>query len=156
MIWDSNSLEIPIYSLTEHTAAVKALAWSPHQNNLLASGGGTIDKSIRFWDTSLGTCLSYYDTGSQVCNIMWSKSSNELVSTHGYVNNDLCIWKYPKMENVASLNGHDSRVLYASMSPDGRNIVTGAGDETLRFWNIFERLEIKNCDFSANKVLSIR
>jgi len=23
------------------------------------------------------------------------------------------------------------------MSPDGENIVTGAGDETLRFWNIF-------------------
>ena len=24
-----------------------------------------------------------------------------------------------------------------AMSPDGCNIVTGAGDETLRFWNIF-------------------
>jgi cell division cycle 20-like protein 1, cofactor of APC complex len=23
------------------------------------------------------------------------------------------------------------------MSPDGRTIVTGAGDETLRFWNAF-------------------
>ena len=23
------------------------------------------------------------------------------------------------------------------MSPDGCNVVTGAGDETLRFWNIF-------------------
>jgi cell division cycle 20-like protein 1 (cofactor of APC complex) len=24
------------------------------------------------------------------------------------------------------------------MSPDGQTIVTGAGDETLRFWNAFE------------------
>jgi len=23
------------------------------------------------------------------------------------------------------------------MSPEGNNVVTGAGDETLRFWNIF-------------------
>jgi cell division cycle 20-like protein 1, cofactor of APC complex len=23
------------------------------------------------------------------------------------------------------------------MSPDGQSIVTGAGDETLRFWNVF-------------------
>ena len=23
------------------------------------------------------------------------------------------------------------------MSPDGQTIVTGAGDETLRFWNVF-------------------
>ena len=29
------------------------------------------------------------------------------------------------------------RVLYLGMSPCGENIVTGAGDETLRFWNVF-------------------
>lgn len=32
--------------------------------------------------------------------------------------------------------GHTSRVLYLAMSPDGEKIVTGAGDETLRFWNL--------------------
>ena len=34
--------------LTGHTAAIKALAWSPHQRNVLASGGGTSDKTIKF------------------------------------------------------------------------------------------------------------
>ena len=29
------------------------------------------------------------------------------------------------------------RVLYLAMSPDGKTIVTGAGDETIRFWNVF-------------------
>lgn len=33
------------------------------------------------------------------------------------------------------------RVLYLAMSPDGQSIVTGAGDETLRFWNVFPDLE---------------
>jgi cell division cycle 20-like protein 1 (cofactor of APC complex) len=28
-------------------------------------------------------------------------------------------------------------VLYLACSPDGQTIVTGAGDETLRFWNVF-------------------
>lgn len=32
-------------------------------------------------------------------------------------------------------------VLYLAMSPDGETIVTGAGDETLRFWNAFPRQE---------------
>lgn len=41
------------------------------------------------------------------------------------------------MKKVATLTGHTYRVLYLSMSPDGSNIVTGAGDETLRFWNLF-------------------
>ena len=31
------------------------------------------------------------------------------------------------------------RVLYLAMSPDGEAIVTGAGDETLRFWNVFSK-----------------
>jgi len=29
------------------------------------------------------------------------------------------------------------------MSPDGSTIVTGAGDETLRFWNVFPPSETK-------------
>jgi len=43
------------------------------------------------------------------------------------------------MEKLATLTGHTYRVLYLAMSPDGSSIVTGAGDETLRFWNIFPK-----------------
>ena len=43
------------------------------------------------------------------------------------------------MEKIATLTGHTYRVLYLAMSPDGSSIVTGAGDETLRFWNIFPK-----------------
>lgn len=32
-----------------------------------------------------------------------------------------------------------SYFLYQAMSPDGEAIVTGAGDETLRFWNVFSK-----------------
>jgi len=41
------------------------------------------------------------------------------------------------MSKVATLTGHSSRVLYLAMSADGSTIVTGAGDETLRFWSLF-------------------
>ena len=78
----------------------------------------------------------------QVCNLMWSKNSNEIVSTHGYsggpVQNQIQIWRYPSMTQIATLTGHSYRVLYLAMSPDGQTIVTGAGDETLRFWNAFQ------------------
>lgn len=80
---------------------------------------------------------------SQVCNLMWSRNSNEIVSTHGYsggtVQNQIHIWKYPSLTQVATLTGHTYRVLYLAMSPDGQTIVTGAGDETLRFWNAFQK-----------------
>ena len=83
--------------------------------------------------------MQYVDTGSQVCNLAWSKHSSELVSTHGYSQNQIFVWKYPTLMQVAKLSGHSYRVLYLAMSPDGESIVTGAGDETLRFWNVFNK-----------------
>ena len=61
------------------------------------------------------------------------------VSTHGYSQNQILVWKYPSLVQVAKLTGHTYRVLYLAMSPDGESIVTGAGDETLRFWNVFSK-----------------
>eukprot|EP00742_Colponemidia_sp_Colp-10_P003254 GILJ01003464.1.p1 GENE.GILJ01003464.1~~GILJ01003464.1.p1 ORF type:complete len:474 (-),score=48.75 GILJ01003464.1:104-1525(-) len=135
-IWNAHSTS-PILRFNEHTAAVKAIAWSPHQHGLLASGGGTADRCIRFYNTLTNTNLSCMDTGSQVCNLMWSKNVNEIVSTHGYSLNQVIVWRYPSMSKVVTLTGHTYRVLYLAMSPDGQTIVTGAGDETLRFWNVF-------------------
>lgn len=68
---------------------------------------------------------------------MFSKNVNEIVSTHGYSDNAIVVWKYPSMKKIATLTGHSYRVLYLAMSPDGESIVTGAGDETLRFWKVF-------------------
>ncbi|CAN1746915.1 Protein FIZZY-RELATED 3 [Linum perenne] len=140
LVWNQHSQQ-PILKLTEHTAAVKAIAWSPHQSGLLASGGGTADRCIRFWNTTSGNQLNHIDTGSQVCNLGWSKNVNELVSTHGYSQNQIMVWKYPSLSKVATLTGHSLRVLYLAMSPDGQTIVTGAGDETLRFWNVFPSMK---------------
>lgn len=95
-IWTTHNTN-PLLTFSKHTAAVKALAWSPHQYGLLASGGGTADKTIRFWNTISGEQSNYIQVGSQVCNIIFSKTLNELVSTHGYSLNEINIWKYPKM-----------------------------------------------------------
>ena len=81
--------------------------------------------------------LDSIDTGSQVCNLMFSKNTKEIVSTHGYSNNEIIIWKYPSLQKTTTLTGHSSRVLFLAMNPSGETIVTGAGDETLRFWNAF-------------------
>ncbi|CAJ1865142.1 unnamed protein product [Sphenostylis stenocarpa] len=140
LVWNQHSQQ-PALRLTEHTAAVKAIAWSPHQSGLLVSGGGTADRCIRFWNTTNGHQLNSVDTGSQVCNLVWSKNVNELVSTHGYSQNQIMVWKYPSLTKVATLTGHSMRVLYLAMSPDGQTIVTGAGDETLRFWSIFPSMK---------------
>jgi WD40 repeat protein len=37
-----------------------------------------------------------------------------------------------------TLIGHKKRVLYLTAEPDGNTIITGAGDQTIRFWKINE------------------
>jgi cell division cycle 20-like protein 1, cofactor of APC complex len=162
-VWEGLT-EAPLWKFTSHKAAVKAIAWSPHQQGILASGGGTADMTIRFWNTLNGNMVSELDTGSQICNLMWSKTSNELVSTHGYsagkVQNQIQVWRYPTMQQVATLTGHTMRVLYLAMSPDGETIVTGAGDETLRFWDLNtpskHLIEKRNQSTALNPFIKLR
>mmetsp|Transcript_349 Transcript_349/g.1202 ORF Transcript_349/g.1202 Transcript_349/m.1202 type:complete len:464 (-) Transcript_349:46-1437(-) len=120
-----------------HSAAVRAIAWSPHQRGLLATGGGVSDQVIRFWNALTDTPGKSMSAGSQVCNLHWARNANEVVSTHGYSNNEIIVWRYPCLTRIASLRGHAARVLHLAASPDGRCLVTGAADETLRFWEVF-------------------
>ncbi|RWW33559.1 hypothetical protein BHE74_00017052 [Ensete ventricosum] len=136
-----------LHRFEDHMAAVKALAWCPFQSNLLASGGGGGDRCIKFWNTHTGACLNSVDTGSQVCALLWNKNERELLSSHGFTQNQLTLWKYPSMVKIAELTGHTSRVLFMAQdadgfslnlqSPDGCTVASAAGDETLRFWNVF-------------------
>lgn len=122
-VWDrsmasSNTSTEWLHRLEDHTAAVKALAWCPFQGNLLASGGGGGDRSIKFWNTHTGACLNSIDTGSQVCALLWNKNERELLSSHGFTKNQLTLWKYPSMVKTAELTGHTSRVLFMAQVHD--------------------------------------
>mmetsp|Transcript_9223 Transcript_9223/g.14914 ORF Transcript_9223/g.14914 Transcript_9223/m.14914 type:complete len:513 (+) Transcript_9223:168-1706(+) len=139
-IWEFGH-QNPRMEFTEHKAAVRALAWSPFQRNLLATGAGTADRCIRFFNTTTGTLIKSTETDSQVCSLQWSRSSRELVSAHGYSQNQISVWNYSNMSKIIDLKGHSSRVLHTSLSPDGTTLCSAGADETLRFWKIFNRQE---------------
>lgn len=125
------------YAFDHHTSAVKAVAWCPWQSNLLATGGGMGDRHLRFWNTTSGICVKSMDTESYVSSIEWSPNDKELLTSHGFSQNQLTVWKYPTMARVGDLKGHTQRVLYTATSPDGQTVVSAAADKTLRFWKVF-------------------
>lgn len=73
LVWNPTHNE-PVLKFSDHSAAVKAMAWSPHQHGLLVSGGGTADRTIRFRNTLTGSTTKIVDAESQVCNLMFSKT----------------------------------------------------------------------------------
>jgi len=130
-----NEVRTPLHSLCEHMAAVKAVSWCPWQRNVLASGGGTVDRHIRIWNAQTGTCLNSLDTMNQISGILWSDTYKEIICSHA---NQMTIWKYPSMTRETELTGHTGRILNITSSPNGVFVASAGADETLRLWKCFE------------------
>jgi WD40 repeat protein len=70
------SIEFPIFNATGRSLTSKLLE--------LATGGGVNDQTIKIWNVASGSMINELNCGSQVTNIMYSKSTNELISSHGF------------------------------------------------------------------------
>lgn len=132
----------PLTKISSHVAAVKALSWAPYNNNLLVSGGGTADKTIKLWNVNTFECLNSIDTSSQVCNIYWS-TKNELVSTHGYSQNEIRVMDSNSFGTKALFRRHKNRVIHFAMAPDEDYFVTGSGENELLFWHYNSKKSIQ-------------
>lgn len=124
-------------TLSGHKSAVKALAWCPWRSGILTSGGGTKDMTIKFWDVVENKLEKSIDTQSQVCTLTYLPKYKEIISSHGYSENDIRIWKVSTMNMISSFGKHGSRVLHVALSPDGSELASASADENLKFWKIF-------------------
>ncbi|KAJ5169383.1 uncharacterized protein N7500_002166 [Penicillium coprophilum] len=88
-----------------HSAAVKAIAFAPWQSSLLATGGGTNDRSIHFYHTRSGACLATINVFAQVTSLIWSETRREIAATFGYAQPDhpfrIAIFAWPSCAQVA-------------------------------------------------------
>jgi len=136
-LWEPSASTRPTHNITDHQSAVKAVSWCPWQRGVLATAGGTVDRTIRIWNTTNMNQLHSMDTGSQVSSIVWNSEYRELISGHGFSQNQLTVWKYPSLAKVADLTGHTSRILLLVSSPDSSSVASVAADETIRLWNVW-------------------
>lgn len=135
-IWKNGS---PISKVLKgHESAVKALDWCPWKTNILATGGGTKDKSIKFWDVDTGKTEKSVAVNSQVCSLIYCSKYKEIITGHGFQENDLKLWKASDMKLIKQFGAHESRVLHMALSSDQCTLVSLGADESLKFWKIAE------------------
>jgi cell division cycle protein 20 (cofactor of APC complex) len=134
-LWEMSRVS-PRALLSEHDGCLKAVAWCPWQRDLLASGGA--DECIRLWDSNSAHCTAKVNSESQVAALIWSHSSSELLSAHGFDRYHLALWSVPELDVKAEFTSHTARVLALAQNASGSLVASLGADETLCFWMIFD------------------
>lgn len=90
-----------------HAAAVKAIAFCPWQEGLLATGGGSNDKCIHFFHAKSGAALASIAVSAQVTSLIWSPTRREIVATFGYAQPEhpvrVAVFSWPECRLVAAI-----------------------------------------------------
>ncbi|KAI0020361.1 WD40 repeat-like protein [Xylariomycetidae sp. FL0641] len=108
-----------------HAAAVKAIAFCPWREGLVATGGGSNDKCIHFYHTTSGAALATISVAAQVTSLIWSTTRREIAATFGYAQPDhpyrIAVFSWPDCRQVAAIPWDDGmhRALYAIAYPGG-------------------------------------
>ncbi len=128
-VWDSISGRL-LLTLTGHTAAVNAVAFSPDGRLLLT---GSDDVTARVWDSSSGRQVRVLKGHSGTIRaVAFSPDGRRIVT--GSADRTAKVWDAASGRELFPLMGHSDWIWCVAFSPDGRRIVTGGDDRTAKLW----------------------
>ena len=135
-IWDISS-GFHIATFTEHSSAVTSSAYSRRGNILFTS---SLDGSVRAWDM-----LRYrnFRTFTAPTRLSFScvaiDPAAEVVCAGSHDSFDIHLWSVQTGALLDQLSGHEGPISTLAFTPDGRYLVSGSWDHTIRVWSVFDR-----------------
>ncbi|EEH05332.1 periodic tryptophan protein [Histoplasma capsulatum G186AR] len=137
-VWDTNS-GFCIVTFTEHTSGVTACQFSKKGNVLFTA---SLDGSIRAWDLIRYRNFRTYTAPSRLgFSCLAVDPSGEVVCAGSLDSFDVHIWSVQTGQLLDRLAGHQGPVSSLSFAADGRHLVSGSWDHTIRIWSIFGRTQ---------------
>ena len=125
--------------MTAHNSAVKALAFSNNDSNLLMTGGGINDKTIKVWDLINFSPKKSLKSSNQICGINWDNDQQIVIGSGKSVE----IWRKKGWKKIGEAEEHEGRILGIKECKKENFICSLGSDETMRFWRWKERKEKK-------------
>ncbi|GAB1218838.1 hypothetical protein ENUP19_0004G0068 [Entamoeba nuttalli] len=116
-----------------HNAAVKAIKFDPTNDYIIATGGGSSDRTIKLMNINNNQLITELKTHSQVTGIVWC--DDELMVTHGYPFNTIIFYDTQHWNKTGEFDGHDGRILSIAMNNYGIAATIGS-DEMIRVWKV--------------------
>eukprot|EP01104_Vermistella_antarctica_P004159 TRINITY_DN14666_c0_g1_i1.p1 TRINITY_DN14666_c0_g1~~TRINITY_DN14666_c0_g1_i1.p1 ORF type:complete len:421 (+),score=71.71 TRINITY_DN14666_c0_g1_i1:28-1290(+) len=134
-VWNADTGETR-WKLTGHTDSVSAVAFS-RDGTLLASAG--MDGAVKIWNVESGELMSNLQGPSGGIDwIDWHPKGNVILA--GCEDGTSWMWVAVAAKSMDGtcmhvFAGHGDAVRCGQFTPDGRKVVSGSDDETVKIWN---------------------
>jgi WD40 repeat protein len=133
--------------LRGHEDIITSAAYSPDSKTVVTASD---DKTARIWDVATGREIAILRGHKDAVHLAKFSPDGESVVTTSFnlsapfstVENAARVWDAATGKEIATLHGHDSVVISAAFSPDGKSIVTASFDQTARLWETAAGREI--------------
>lgn len=144
-IWDISSGK-ELQKFTVQNTGVKNVSVSPDGQYIVSCGfdNGESRTHMKLWSISTGKEILEYMGYSAEGSASFSPDNKFVLASGGRVGMSAGVWLIKREVYDRSFHGHTSSVNFAQFSPDGKQVVTGSSDRTVRLW-----------DFASQKELSI-
>ena len=128
-LWLSGSDQQARAPLQPNDRRIRSVAFSPDASRLLS---GSYIGPVRVWDVETGHQV--FEIEGWASAVAYSPNGQYVVVASDF--NHLCLSDAETGATVSVLNGHYDNPSSAVFTPDGRSIISGARDGTVRIWDV--------------------
>lgn len=122
-----------VCTMKGHTDWIVNLAVTSDGQHLVSV---STDETARVWLMQSGANVRILKHQGYVRGVVLSPDCQLIVTSTGYPDSAVCVWRMADGSLVSRLEGHTNSVhsVALALSPDGLHIVSGSYDETARVW----------------------
>ncbi|KAG2751654.1 WD40 repeat-like protein [Suillus brevipes Sb2] len=140
-LWDIETCKV-VKKWTGHTGIVKSVSWSRDGRRVLS---GSWDGTARQWEVESGetmpkpleNIIASIKTGHERVYAVVYSPDTTLIATGGWARDAslIKIWDAKTGKLVATLKGHTNTVRCLAWTKDGKTLISGSLDCSIRTWN---------------------